>query len=105
MRTLHTTFNDCAEIEFEVRASVYPGLPAKTYGRPEDCYPEEPDEVGEVHIFFDGEEVTGKLGDYLASQVSDETIITSAFEADDDDRAEAAYDKYEDRKLDEAVGL
>ena len=102
MRTLHTTFFADAYVEFEVRASVYPGRPARTYGDPNDCYPEEDDEVGEVHIFFEGEEVGGKLGDFLLSQVKDETIILSAFEADDDDRAEAACDRYEDRK---AVGL
>ena len=102
MRTLHTTFFADAYVEFEVRASVYPGRPARTHGDPDDCYPEEDDEVGEVHIFFEGEEVGGKLGDYLASQVKDETIITSAFEADDDGRAEAAYAEYEERK---AVGL
>ena len=102
MRTLHTTFSDSAEIEFEVRATVHPGRPARTHGDPDDCYPEEDDEVGEVHIFFEGEEVGGKLGEFLLSQVSDETVITSAFEADNDGREEAAYDKYEDRK---AVGL
>lgn len=35
------------EVCLKVEADVSPVIPAKTYGRPEDCYPEE---GGEVHV-------------------------------------------------------
>ena len=58
-----------------------PARPGNLYGKPEDCYPDEPAEVEEVHVFFDYEEVGGKIGDYLVGQISDEEVFNH-FEKD-----------------------
>lgn len=46
---MHRTFlnlGDCGEeVEVDIEYKYSPGRPAKTYGPPEDCYPEEPAEV------------------------------------------------------------
>jgi hypothetical protein len=33
------------EVDYRVEASFTPGVPAKTYGPPEKCYPEEPAQI------------------------------------------------------------
>lgn len=42
------------EIEVEVSANVSPVIPAKISGPPEDCYPEEGGEVGDIEAEVDG---------------------------------------------------
>lgn len=45
MKSIKTTVT-CSneECEEDIEVTVYPGAPAKTYGRPEDCHEEEPPE-------------------------------------------------------------
>ena len=62
-------------LELRIEAVVMPGRPGKYYGKPEDCYPDEPAEVEEVAVYFEGEEVKGKLGEYLARQIQDEEVF------------------------------
>ena len=62
-------------LELRIEAVVMPGRPGRYYGKPEDCYPDEPAEVEEVSVFFEGEEVKGKLGRYLAEQIADEEVF------------------------------
>ena len=62
-------------LELRIEAVVMPGRPGRYYGKPEDCYPDEPAEVEEVSVYFEGEEVKGKLGRYLAEQIADEEVF------------------------------
>lgn len=76
MKTYNVSFETTVDgLELRVDAVVMPARRGNLYGKPEDCYPDEPAEVEEVHVFFDDEEVGGKIGDYLASQIDDETIF------------------------------
>lgn len=84
MSNYHVSFDKTLEValEVEVRATCIKGCEGRYYGMPEDCYPAEPDEVDTVAVYFDGEEVTGKLGEYLASLVSEEEILLEGDEND-----------------------
>jgi len=63
------------ELDTIVECVVYPGMPGKTYGRPEDCYPSEPAEVEIQKVVVDGEEHDGK-------EVSWELVRLEDIEAD-----------------------
>lgn len=43
------------EVEVEVEYRYNPGMPGKTYGPPEDCYPDEPAECEVEQIFLKGD--------------------------------------------------
>ena len=62
-------------LELRIEAVVMPGRPGRYHGKPEDCFPDEPAEVEEVSVFFEGEEVKGKLGHYLAGLIEDEEVF------------------------------
>ena len=73
-------------------------MPAKTYGSPENCHPEEPAEV-EIHkVTVDGDEHDGK-------EVSEELVCLEDIEADAvmaaHDKALDDYEAAEEAKADE----
>ena len=65
------------EIEYEVTGTVTPVIPAKTWGSPEHCYPQEGGEVEILSVKEDGKEVPL---DSIIESVQDE-MCEKLFEA------------------------
>ena len=93
---------DGEELELEVVGTYSPGLPGKTYGLPEDCYPPEPDEVEVEEIRLYGKPWEGTLSNEeeeralsdLSSQGAED--LQSYMEYIDEMRAEAREDARRD---------
>lgn len=92
------------EHEFEARCTVAPGSPGKTYGPPEDCYPPEPPEVDDMHLFQlagtlrDGKECYAEIPEKAWSQfgISYETLADLAVDKANQDAEDASMDYCED---------
>lgn len=102
-RKMHTSFKTSLDdIELEVRATVTPGIRGRLSGRPEDCYPAEPAEIDQIHVFFEDEEIGGKFGAHLISLLDEDNIIERAETDDRDSREDAMVEAYESNQ---AAGL
>jgi len=92
---MHRTFlnlGDCGEeVEVDIEYKYSSGRPAKTYGPPEDCYPEEPPEAELLTARIVGD---SKLFD-LMSMITDsavERIQQEIYEAEYEAQSDDCYD-------------
>jgi hypothetical protein len=90
-----------SEEEYEVECSVSPGDPGRTYGPPERCYPPEPPEVEILRVFDSaGKERSDLLPrvEMAWDEIEEKAIKeaeeshAAAYEAAEEDRADAARD-------------
>lgn len=90
------------DVEFEVEFSASRLIPAKTYGPPENCHPEEGGEVEIETISVGGFEVSEVISDAarkILQQKAEEAAPELFKELDDqaaEDAAEARASHYED---------
>lgn len=79
------------EVILSIIGRVSLGMPGKTYGEPDDCYPDEGDEVWIDTILLDNKPWSGELTDeetYEAEEMLLNAVVDSVSEQD--------YDEYED---------
>lgn len=83
------SYNDLIEVEYDHTR----GRPAKLFGRPEDCYPEEPDEFEITAVYVGEYQIYPKMDksflDHLVQMC--EVDMQDRLEQQDEDRAEAHY--------------
>lgn len=73
---------ELTEKEYEVSGGVSAFVPAKTYGRPEDCYPAEGGEVEDITVTLEGKDVD--LDDFSPKDQEKMAEMLSEAAADDD---------------------
>jgi hypothetical protein len=75
------------ELEFEISAHVNEYHKAKTYGLPEDCYPEEGGDCDDYEICLDGHVISNDEFEALGGSIEDliEYIQVSASEQEPDE--------------------
>ena len=80
--------------EIEVTYRFIPGIPARTYGPPEDCYPGEAAEYDIQSVTLDGKEIE------LTNDEQEEVInwlIENGNDDQRDDDGDYRYEQYRDR--------
>lgn len=85
------------EIELDIEADVSPYLPAKTYGDPDNCYPEEGGEVDITSVVIIGPELDPK-GDLKKSLESLLGMLISSNEKIRDDIESELFEAAENQR-------
>ena len=62
---------DLGEQEFSIEYRYHPGRPARIYGPPEKCSEAEPAELELLRAWFQGQELSGKLGDLVQEYLNE----------------------------------
>ena len=57
------------ELEYEVEYEAEPYVPARIYGEPDDCYPEEGGEIDLISVKLNGLEVMGTLDEDVLDEI------------------------------------
>lgn len=83
-------------LSFDANIRYQPGRPAKLYGLPEHCYPEEYPEIEIEHLEVDGKDASFLLDSNQAELIEREAII-AASECRKEYKEEAAIAAYESR--------
>lgn len=93
---------DGSEVDVAVEYSYQPGTPGKTYGPPEDCYPDEPEEVEILSVVFDEANRPVRVGDLAAGVMASleeraceaaRDAMQARYEAAMEDRADARRER------------